>query len=157
MYITKYRGNIKGLVFLISYRVAHFFSTNVFMRLIGIPVWLLYRFIFRWILGIDVPENVTIGKGLIVNHGVGLVINPNVIIGDNVKLHQNTTIGSKDSSGGCPVIGDNVVIGANCVVLGPIKIGNNSIIAAGSIVVKDVPSGVVVAGNPAKIIKIIEM
>ena len=153
MDIRKYRGNIKGLCFICCYRVAHFFSTNICLRVVGLPIWVLYRFIFRWILGIDIPENVSIGRGLIVNHGVGLVVNPKAVIGNNVKLHQNTTIGSKVSGGGCPIIEDNVLIGANCVVIGPIRIGSNSIVAAGSVVVKDVPCGVIVAGNPAVVIK----
>lgn len=104
-------------------------------------------------MGIDIPERVIIGKGCQICHGVGLVIHPGTIIGNDVKLHQNTTIGSAKSGGRPPVIGNNVVIGANCVLLGDINIGNNSIIGAGSIVVKDVPPNSLVVGNPGKVIK----
>lgn len=114
---------------------------------------MLYRFIFRWILGIDIPERVTLGKGCQVCHGVGLIVHPRTIIGNNVKLHQNTTIGASVSGGHPPRIGNDVVIGANSVVLGDIIIGDGAIIGAGSVVVKDVPKNAIVVGNPAKIIK----
>ena len=120
--------------------------------MIGSPVWLLYRFVFRWLLCIDIPEKVQLGKGFIVNHGIGLVIHPGVIIGHNAVLHQNTTIGTSRRSNP-PVIGNNVIVGANCVIIGNIKIGNNVIIGAGSVVIKDVPDNAIVVGNPARIIK----
>ena len=123
------------------------------LYLLGSPVWLLYRFVFRWLLGIDVPERVTIGSGCVVCHGIGLIINPNVVIGNNVKLHHNTTIGSAVTGGKSPRIGNNVTIGANSVVIGDIKIGDGAIIGAGSVVIKDIPQNAIVAGNPAKIIK----
>lgn len=149
----KYRGNFKGLFFIVCFRIAHYFTKNRILYIIGIPVWLLYRLLFRWILGIDVPETVTIGKNFILCHGIGVVINPGVIIGNNVKIHQNTTIGSAYSGGKSPIISDNVIIGANCVVIGEITIGDGAIIGAGSVVIKDVPQNVVVVGNPAKIVK----
>ena len=148
-----YRGNFKGLFFIICYRIAHFFTRNRILYLLGSPIWLLYRLAFRWILGIDVPERVTIDKGFQICHGVGLVVHPKTKIGRNVKLHQNTTIGASEPGGNPPVIGNNVVVGANCVILGDIKIGDNSIIGAGSVVVKDVPSNSLVVGNPGKVIK----
>ncbi len=151
--LKQYRGNFKGLFFIICYRIAHFFTFNKVLYIIGSPIWLLYRFIFRWILGIDIPERVTLGKGCQVCHGVGLIVHPRTIIGNNVKLHQNTTIGSSFSGGQPPRIGNDVVIGANSVVLGDIIIGDSAIIGAGSVVVKDVPPNAIVGGNPAKIIK----
>ena len=152
-YLKAYRGNFKGLFFIICFRVAHFFTKNKALYVIGSPIWLIYRFIFRWVLGIDVPEKVKIGRRFVVCHGIGLIIHPGTKIGHDVKLHQNTTIGSAASGGNPPVIGNNVVIGANCVVIGEIKVGDNSVIGAGSVVVKDVPPYSVVVGNPAKVIK----
>lgn len=151
----KYRGNFKGFVTIVCYRIAHFFTRNRILYILGSPVWLLYRFVFRWIMGIDIPERVSIGRGCQICHGVGLVVHPRTKIGHDVKLHQNTTIGSAASGGNPPVIGNNVVIGANCVVIGEIKVGDNSVIGAGSVVVKDVPPYSVVVGNPAKVIKTI--
>ena len=81
------------------------------------------------------------------------MVHPRTKIGHDVKLHQNTTIGSATTGGKPPVIGNNVVIGANCVVIGEIKVGDNSVIGAGSVVVKDVPANAIVVGNPAKVIK----
>lgn len=149
----RYRGNFKGLFFIICYRVAHFFTQNKILYIVGIPIWLLYRLIFRWILGIDVPEKVSIGNNFVLCHGIGLIIHPEVIIGNNVKIHHNTTIGSAYSGGKAPIIGNDVIIGANSVVIGEITIGDGAIIGAGSVVIKDVPQNVVVVGNPAKIVK----
>ena len=151
--LKRYRGNIKGLFFIICYRIAHFFTYNTILYIIGLPVWLLYRFVFRWILGIDIPERVTLGKGCQVCHGIGLIVHPGTVIGDNVKLHQNTTIGLSKTGGRPPRIGNNVLIGANSVILGEITIGDGAIIGAGSVVVKDVPENAIVAGNPATVIK----
>lgn len=147
-----YKGNLKGFFFIVCYRIAHFFTQNKALYLIGTPVWLLYRFIFRWMLGIDVPERVILGSNCRVCHGIGLVIHPGVVIGDNVKLHQNTTIGIVNG-GQPPRLGSNIIIGANSVIIGNIKIGDGAIVGAGAVVTKDVPQNAVVVGNPARIIK----
>ena len=148
----EYKGNLKGFFFIVCYRIAHFFTQNKALYLIGTPVWLLYRFIFRWMLGIDVPERVILGSNCRVCHGIGLVIHPGVVIGDNVKLHQNTTIGIVNG-GQPPRLGSNIIIGANSVIIGNIKIGDGAIVGAGAVVTKDVPQNAVVVGNPARIIK----
>lgn len=123
------------------------------LKLIGFPVRMAYRLFVQWILGIDIPDTTKIGRNFNVYHGQGLIINSSAVIGDNVTIRHNTTIGNAKENGGCPIIGNNVNIGANSVIIGEITIGDNAVIAAGSVVVKDVPSGVLVAGNPAKIIK----
>lgn len=148
-----FRGNIKGCFFLFCYRIAHFFTKNKYLYLIGVPIWILYRILFRWLLCIDIPERATLGKRCIICHGIGIVINPDVVIGNDVKIHQNTTIGSARSGGKSPRIGNNVIIGANCVIIGDISIGDSVIIGAGSVVTKDVPANTIVCGNPARIIK----
>lgn len=76
-------------------------------------------------------------------------------IGRNFTCRQNTTIGNKsdDKPNERPIIGDNVTLGANVVIIGKVRVGNDVVIGAGSVVVKDIPDNVVVAGNPAKIIK----
>lgn len=107
---------------------------------------------------LEIWDTMQIGSGFVIYHGAhGSVINPNVIIGKNVNLRQNTTIGSGSFTNSlkCPIIGDNVEIGPNVVILGNISIGDNSQIGGGAVVVNDVPTNVIVAGNPAKIIKAI--
>lgn len=151
MQLSLYKGNLKGLVFIICFRFAHFFTKNKTLYVIGSPIWITYRIFFRWIVGIDISEKTKIGINCEVCHGMGLVVHPSVVIGNNVRLHHNTTIGM--ANGKVPIIGNNVVIGANCVVIGDVSIGDGAIIGAGSVVTKDVPQNAVVVGNPAKIIK----
>ncbi len=118
-----------------------------------LPYLLFYRIFFEWILGIELPFNTKVGRGLIIYHGQSLVVHKNVVIGDNCILRHSTTIGNARSGGQCPRIGNNVNIGSNTCILGAIKIGDNVVIGAGSVVVKDIPCNSVVAGNPARIIK----
>lgn len=148
-----YKGNFKGLLFISCYRVAHNVSSSKIKRILFCPIWILYRLVFNWILGIDVSEHTQIGKNCVVWHGVGLIIHPQAIIGDNCILRHNTTIGNTTSGGGAPIIYDGVDIGANCVVIGEIVIGKNVTIGAGSVVAKNIPDNAIVIGNPARILK----
>lgn len=152
-----YKGNSKGLIFIVCFRVAHYFTKNKVLYILGSPFWILYRFIFNWLLGIDIHERTKIGKNFVIWHGMGLVVNPSTIIGDNVTLRNNTTIGIAHRGGGSPVICDGVSIGPNCSVIGDITIGENAVIGAGSVVVKDVEPNSVVAGNPASVIKYLNL
>jgi putative colanic acid biosynthesis acetyltransferase WcaB len=146
-------GNTKGVFFLAFFRTSAFFSKNRFLKIVGLPIRASYTFLVNWILGIDISDTTKIGRGFNVYHGQGLVINKSAVIGNQVVVRHNTTIGNARKNGGSPVIGDFVEIGANVVIIGEISIGNNSIIAAGSVVIKDVPAHVIVAGNPAKVVK----
>lgn len=150
----QYKGNSKGLFFIICFRIAHFFTKNKVIYIIGCPVWILYRLIFNWLLGIDIHERTSIGKNFVIWHGMGLVVNPSTIICDNVTLRNNTTIGNAFRGGKSPVIGNGVSVGPNCCIIGDIKVGENSIIGAGSVVVNDVEPNTIVAGNPAKPLRI---
>lgn len=87
-------------------------------------------------------------------HPIGIVMSVNVKLGKNCMIYQNVTIAGKD--GKYPTLGDNVKVYAGACVLGGVKVGNNVIIGANAVVVKDVPDNCVVAGVPAKIIKRIE-
>ncbi|NES22062.1 MAG: serine acetyltransferase [Symploca sp. SIO3E6] len=126
-------------------------------KIISIIYCFLYQVIIEWLLGIEIPWDTQIGSKLKLQHGHALVVNHYTIIGANCTLRHSTTIGNKKLADGswsaCPKIGDNVDIGSNVVILGPITIGNNAVIGAGSVVVKDIPAGVVVVGNPARIIR----
>lgn len=99
-----------------------------------------------------------ISKKTIFPHPIGIVIGAYVKIGNNCQIYQNVTIGSKDKFANkeqYPKIGDNVIIYANSVLIGNIIIGNNVIIGAGSIVTTSIPDNSIAAGNPCRVIKMI--
>ncbi|MCG6137599.1 MAG: serine acetyltransferase [Nostoc sp. LLA-1] len=120
---------------------------------------LFYQLIVEYILGIELPWNTKIGTNIKIQHGHGLVVNCETIIGANCTLRHSTTIGNKKLPDGSisasPQIGNNVDIGSNVVIIGPIKVGDNVVVGAGAVVVKDIPQDAVVAGNPAKIIRLL--
>lgn len=80
-------------------------------------------------------------------------MNSHVIIGDNVKLHHNTTIGSEDYGGKSPAIGNNVIIDVNCVIIDGITIGDNSTIGTRIAITKDIPTHAIVLGNSTKVLR----
>jgi putative colanic acid biosynthesis acetyltransferase WcaB len=152
------KGYTKGKLLTFSFRLANLATRNKFAKIILMPYLAFYKFWVEWIIGTEIPYQTKIGKGLIVYHGINLVINRHTIIGENCMLRHSITLGNKGliASGlDCPIIGNNVNIGAHTCILGNIRIGDNAIIGAGSIVTKDVPANTVVAGNPAKIIRTI--
>ncbi|MFQ4140938.1 serine acetyltransferase [Chlorogloeopsis sp. ULAP02] len=120
-----------------------------------------YQLIVDWILNVELPWDTQVGASLKLIHSVALVVNHETIIGANCTLRHSTTIGNKKLPDGsyskCPKIGNNVDIGSNVVIIGSIVIGDHAVIGAGSIVVKDVPAGAVVAGNPARVIRILNI
>jgi serine acetyltransferase len=151
------KGNLKSLLFVLTFRLSHFFTKNIFLKTTGFPFRLFYRIFSRNILHVEIWDSMEIGEGFVIWHGAqGSVINPYVKIGGNVSLRQNTTIGSSSFTVAklAPQIGNNVQIGPNCVIVGKITIGNNVQIGAGAVVVNDIPDNTIVAGNPAKIIRI---
>lgn len=151
---SKYKNNSKGLLFYKSFLIAKWSNTGgKLKRFILSPVWVSYRIVFNWILGIDINEKTEIGKDLQVWHGVGLIVHPASRIGNNVVLRHNTTIGTSSSTGNAPRIGNNVEVGTGAIIIGDITIGDNVVIGAGTVVTKDIPDNSVVVGNPAKLIK----
>ena len=109
----------------------------------------------RFITGIEIHPGAVIGKGLFIDHGMGVVIGETAIIGDNVTLFQGVTLGGtgKETGKRHPTIGNNVVIGAGAKVLGNITIGDNSYIGANAVVLRDVPANSTVVGVPGHITK----
>lgn len=136
------------------YFVNYFYYSRV--RIFGVPFYFLFRFIVYWILGTDLHYKTKISTGLKIYHGIALVVNPNCVIGKNVILRHNVTIGNlvKDNMvSGCPVIGDNVEVGCGAVILGDITIGNNVKVYANSIITKSVPNNSICYGyNQVKVV-----
>lgn len=148
-----YKGNLRGYFFILFFRLAHICTNMKWKIYVFFPIWISYRLLCNIILGIDIHEKTTIGRNLVIWHGQGLIVHPKTIIGNDVTLHHNTTIGNKYPGGRAPVIKDGVTIGANCVIIGNITIGSYCEIGAGAVVTKDIPEKAIVVGNPAKIIK----
>lgn len=106
--------------------------------------------IFETIYGIEIPVETQIGEGFVLNHAFNITINPSVIIGKNCTIHKGVLIGAENRGlrKGCPVIGNNVWIGANAVIVGNVHIGDDVLIAPNSYVNCDVPSHSIVLGSP---------
>lgn len=152
------RGNPKGQLVLVFFRLAQWCrNLPEPWWLLTIPVLVTYRLGVEWGMGIELRFKTKVGPGLRLFHGQGLVVHEGTVFGSGCTLRQNTTIGNKSLPDGtpsvCPAIGDNVDIGANSVVIGPITVGSSSVIGAGSVVVKDVPADAIVAGNPARVLR----
>ena len=109
----------------------------------------------KMITGIEIHPGATIGEGLFIDHGMGVVIGETTEIGDNCTLYQGVTLGGtgKDSGKRHPTLGDNVLVGAGAKVLGPVNIGSGAKIAAGAVVLKDVPESSTAVGIPAKVVR----
>lgn len=156
--------NPKGRLILTLFRVAHAIAASkesaFALWLLGVPFLVFYRVAVEWVLGVEIPPKTRLGPGATLFHGQGLVINDHTVIGKNCVLRHNTTIGcvmnADRSQGSSPIIGDDVEIGSNVVILGGITIGNQAVVGAGSVVVKDVPERAVVVGNPGRVIRLRE-
>lgn len=159
---SKNNPNFKGKLLVISFTIASSFRKKVRGKVLFVlfsPVFIVYKLVTDFILGCEIPISTSIGHSLVIHHGRATVLNKNTVIGNGVTLKHNTTIGNKTVDGkdlGSPVIGNNVTIEPHSIIIGPITVGENSIIGAGSVVVKDVLPNTIVAGNPAKIIRKIE-
>lgn len=121
------------------------------------------KFMARWIsqrcrhrTGIEIHPGATIGKGLFIDHGMGVVIGETAEIGDYCTIYQNVTLGGtgKDVGKRHPTLGNNVLVGSGAKVLGPFKIGDNARIAAGAVVLNEIPANATAVGVPAKTVRV---
>ena len=122
----------------------------------GVPFLPRYiSYLTRIITGIEIHPSATIGERLFIDHGEGVVIGETAIIGDDVIIYQQATLGGtgKEQGKRHPTVKNNVIIGAGAKILGNITIGNHVRIGAGSVVVNDVPDNCTVVGIPGRIVK----
>ena len=135
---------------IINYRISHYFYNKK------------HYFIARYLserskrkTGVEIHPGAKIGKNLFIDHGMGVVIGETAIIGDNVIIYQGATLGGtgKEKGKRHPTIGNNVMISAGAKILGSFKVGDNSKIGAGSVVLKEVPPNSTVVGIPGKVVK----
>ena len=137
-----------GLHVIIAHRIAHALDQ---LKLPVLPRLLMA--LARGFTGVEVHPAATIGRGLFIDHGFGVVIGETAVLGDNVTLFQGVTLGGtgKEKGKRHPTIGDNVVIGAGAKVLGNITVGRDSMIGANAVVIRDVPEHSTVVGVPGRI------
>tara|TARA_B100001146_G_C16152223_1_gene421757 strand:+ start:337 stop:915 length:579 start_codon:yes stop_codon:yes gene_type:complete len=145
-------------------KAVFFHKITSFFHIAGFP--LLARIIsqaVRFFTGIEIHPGAKIGKNLFIDHGMGVVIGETSEIGNNVTIYHAVTLGGISPSIDSerqrhekrhPTIGDNAVIGSGAQIIGPVKVGNGSRIAANAVVVNDVPENATMVGVPAKAIKV---
>ena len=138
-----------GLQALLLHRFAHW------LYRVGIPVIpRMISHLARFITGIEIHPGAQIGRGVFIDHGMGVVIGETAIVGDYSLIYQGVTLGGtgKETGKRHPTLGENVVVGAGSKVLGNILIGNSVRIGAGSLVLRDVPSDCTVVGIPGRVV-----
>lgn len=133
-----------------SYRMAHWFYQHHF--------FIIARIISQYTrhcTGIEIHPGATIGRGLFIDHGMGVVIGETTVIGDHCILYQGVTLGGtgKEKGKRHPTLGNNIMIGSGAKVLGPIRIGNNSKIAANAVVLNSIPENCTAVGVPARVVR----
>ena len=156
-----YKRNGRGgvMVLLWIYFTQRGFRYQFWLRMAGVnglllPLcWLIHHHLSSK-FGIQISRKMSIGEHFYIGHGVGVVLNASAIIGNNVSLHQFTSIGA--SKGVAAIVEDGVCINPGCCIVEHVRIGKGSIIGAGSVVTKDIPPFSVAVGNPAKVIKKID-
>lgn len=139
-----------GLHAVAAYRVSHYFYKK--------RMYLTARVISqlaRHFTGIEIHPGAKIGKGLFIDHGMGVVIGETTEIGDNCLIYQGVTLGGtgKDRGKRHPTLGNNVMVGSGARVLGPFKVGNNVKIAANAVVLEAIPDNCTAVGVPARIVR----
>ena len=139
-----------GVHAIIYHRIAHWFYRH--------KLKFLARFVSQWSrfwTGIEIHPGAVIGHRLVIDHGMGVVIGETTEIGNDCLLYQGVTLGGtgKDCGKRHPTLGNNVMVGSGAKVLGPFKVGDNSRIAAGAVVLKEIPPDCTAVGVPARIVR----
>ena len=149
-------------------------SVEVFLLYSGLHALIYYRFshwlykhrclflarmvsqFARFMTGVEIHPGATIGRGLFIDHGSGVVIGETAVIGDNCTIYQGVTLGGTGKEHGKrhPTLENNVLVGSGAKVLGPFTVGENSRIAAGAVVLEEVPSNATAVGVPARIVRV---
>ena len=140
-----------GVAALIYHRIAHALHTRKLLFLArAVSQWA------RFCTGIEIHPGAKIGRRLVIDHGMGIVIGETAEVGDDVLLYQGVTLGGtgKDSGKRHPTIGDNVLIGTGAKVLGPFTVGEGSRIAAGAVVLGEIPPYSTAVGVPAQVVRV---
>ena len=136
----------QGFIAIFGYRVFRWCFDH------GVPTQ-PFRFVVERIIeittGISIPSQTFIGKGMRIHHFGGIMIHPDVIIGEDCTMYQGVTIGDLGGGGGVPRIGSRVMMGAGAKLIGPIEIGDDCHIGANAVVLTSVPSGCLAVGVPA--------
>ncbi len=139
-----------GLHALWMYRIAHWLYLH---QVSFIPR--LISYLTRFLTGIEIHPGATIGRGVFIDHGMGVVIGETAVVGDYCLIYQGVTLGGtgKESGKRHPTLGENVVVGTGAKILGNLCIGDQVRIGAGSIVLQDVPNNCTVVGVPGRIVR----
>jgi serine O-acetyltransferase len=133
---------------MILYRLTRLLNSYLATKVLA---FIIYK-INLMFCGAVIGRGASFGKGFVILHSVGVVINTRVAGGENIYIESGVVIG--ETKRGCPVLGDNIFVGSGAKIIGDITIGNNVTIGANAVVVKSVPDNVVVGGVPAKVIRI---
>jgi serine O-acetyltransferase len=138
-----------GLHAIWNYRIGHWLWSHHFKLLAR-----YFSHLGRFYYGIEIHPGAVIGRRFFIDHGMGVVIGETTEIGDDVLIYQGVVLGgvSHEKHKRHPTLGNKVVVGAGAILLGPIKIGDEARVGAGSVVIKDVPGGATVVGVPGRVI-----
>ena len=140
-----------GVHAIINHRIAHWLYLH--------HRFFLARCVSQWSrfwTGIEIHPGATIGHRLVIDHGMGIVIGQTAEVGDDCLLYQGVTLGGtgKDKGKRHPTLGNNVLVGSGAKVLGPFKVGDNCRIAAGAVVLREVPPNSTAVGVPAQVVRV---
>ena len=140
-----------GFHAVLMYRAAHAMQEKGWK----IPARAVSQFA-KFLTGIEIHPGAKIGRGLFIDHGAGVVIGETAEIGDNCTLYQGVTLGGTGKQTGKrhPTLGDNVMVGAGAKILGGFKVGSGSRIAAGAVVLREVPENATAVGVPARVVRV---
>ena len=140
-----------GLHAIIYHRIAHWLYRRKLL--------FLARCVSQWsrhFTGIEIHPGATIGRRLVIDHGMGIVIGETTVIGDDVLLYQGVTLGGtgKDKGKRHPTLGNNVMVGCGAKILGPFTVGDNARVASNAVVLSEIPPDSTAVGVPARVVRV---